>query len=97
MDALCDTIDPILGEASVRPSLPIGKWFELYGRVGYVVVIDDDGTGAEGDEATWALGVEVRPWRKLFVRAEYFGVEYKTDSFENGGIGINVGWNFVEN
>ena len=93
---ICSGVNPILGEISVRPSIPLGKWFELYGRVGYVVLIDDDDTGASSDEASWALGAEVRPWKNLFVRAEYFGVEYKSSSFEDGGISINVGWNFFE-
>lgn len=91
---VCDNIRPILGEASVRPAFPIGRWLEIYGRVGYVAVIADDGTGADDEEATWAVGLEVRPWKNLFVRGEYFGAEWKSDSFKNGGFGLNLGWNF---
>ena len=92
----CSSVNPIFGEIGVRPSFPIGKWAEAYGRVGWVTTMDDDGTDISSDEGTWALGLEVRPWRGLWVRGEYYGVEFKSSSFEDGAWGINVGWNFFE-
>ncbi len=87
---------PWLGEVSVKPSLPIGNQrVQVYARAGYAFDIRDDVDAFDIDisDWSWAGGVEVFIDERWAVRAEYYGIDWSSDAFENGSFGVAFTYN----
>ncbi|MFW6093936.1 MAG: porin family protein [Pseudomonadota bacterium] len=88
---------PLLGELSVKPSVPLGTdRVQLFARAGYAFDIREDDADFELSEWSWAGGLEVFVAERWAVRAEYYGVDWERDSFENGVWGLAFTYNMQE-